>query len=256
MRNADNDAWISIGTFNQTTDSFTPEGVTSDKIEEGNSSVEVVDSGSGYVSIVVDGAEAMHIDNSGDIGFGTPTPDRRMHISSSAVGAIKVTSGSSTDAFLQLETTANEAFIGIDESTNRLKINNAGTLGGEEHLSIDTTGMIRFNSGFGSAGHAYGCRAWVNFDGTGTPSIRDDGNVSSITDNGEGRFGINFSSSMPDGNFAVMGASRGTYNGSTSLCIMADAGYALTAVRTNIIVKRGNSSSSADSEAVFVAVFR
>jgi hypothetical protein len=71
MRNADNDAWISIGTFNQTTDSFTPSGVTSDKIEEGNSSVEVVDSGTGYVIVVVDGAEAARVDSSRNLLVGT-----------------------------------------------------------------------------------------------------------------------------------------------------------------------------------------
>ena len=57
VRNADNDAWITLGTFNQSTDTFTPAGVTSDKIEEGNSKVEVVDSGTGYIVFEVDGAE-------------------------------------------------------------------------------------------------------------------------------------------------------------------------------------------------------
>ena len=32
----------------------------------------------------------------------------------------------------------------------------------------------------------YMCRAWVNFNGTGTVAIRASGNVSSITDNGTG----------------------------------------------------------------------
>jgi hypothetical protein len=31
----------------------------------------------------------------------------------------------------------------------------------------------------------YMCRAWVNFNGTGTVAIRASGNVSSITDNGQ-----------------------------------------------------------------------
>jgi hypothetical protein len=33
----------------------------------------------------------------------------------------------------------------------------------------------------------YMCRAWVNFNGTGTVAIRGSGNVSSITDNGDWR---------------------------------------------------------------------
>jgi hypothetical protein len=69
MRNADNDAWIEIGTFNQTTDSFTPSGVTSDSISEGDSSVEVVDSGTGYVAVIVDGVETARFSSGGDISF-------------------------------------------------------------------------------------------------------------------------------------------------------------------------------------------
>ena len=38
----------------------------------------------------------------------------------------------------------------------------------------------------------YACRAWVNFNGTGTVAIRASGNVSSITDNGTGDYTVNF----------------------------------------------------------------
>ena len=44
----------------------------------------------------------------------------------------------------------------------------------------------------------YACRAWVNFDGTGTVAIRASGNVSSITDNGVGDYTVNFAIAMPD----------------------------------------------------------
>ena len=39
-------------------------------------------------------------------------------------------------------------------------------------------------------------KAWVNFTGTGTVSINDDGNVSSISDLGTGRYQVNYSSSL------------------------------------------------------------
>ena len=52
----------------------------------------------------------------------------------------------------------------------------------------------------------YTAKAWVNFNGTGTVSIRADGNVSSITDTGTGRTQINFSSATPDANYATSGA--------------------------------------------------
>jgi len=50
----------------------------------------------------------------------------------------------------------------------------------------------------------YACRAWVNFDGTGTVSIRGSGNVSSITDNGTGNYEANFSNSFLDSNYSVL----------------------------------------------------
>ncbi len=49
----------------------------------------------------------------------------------------------------------------------------------------------------------YKCRAWVNFNGTGTVAIRASGNVSSITDNGTGDYTVNFTTAMSDANYAV-----------------------------------------------------
>jgi hypothetical protein len=51
----------------------------------------------------------------------------------------------------------------------------------------------------------YKCRAWVNFNGTGTVAIRASGNVSSITDNGTGDYTLNFTTAMPDANYAISG---------------------------------------------------
>ena len=46
------------------------------------------------------------------------------------------------------------------------------------------------------------CRAWVNFNGTGTVAIRASFNVSSITDNGTGNYTVNFTNALPDANYA------------------------------------------------------
>lgn len=56
-----------------------------------------------------------------------------------------------------------------------------------------------------SAGTQIGtfCRAWVNFNGTGTVAIRASFNVSSITDNGTGDYTMNFTTAMPDANYAI-----------------------------------------------------
>ena len=47
------------------------------------------------------------------------------------------------------------------------------------------------------------CKAWVNFNGTGTVAIRGSGNVSSITDNGVGNYTVNFTTAMADANYST-----------------------------------------------------
>lgn len=50
----------------------------------------------------------------------------------------------------------------------------------------------------------YPCRAWVNFNGTGTVAIRGSGNVTSITDNGVGDYTVNFTTAMSDANYSTV----------------------------------------------------
>ena len=47
------------------------------------------------------------------------------------------------------------------------------------------------------------CRAWVNFNGSGTVAIRAAFNVQSITDNTTGNYQINFATAMPHNDYAV-----------------------------------------------------
>ena len=47
------------------------------------------------------------------------------------------------------------------------------------------------------------CRAWVNFNGTGTVAINASFNVSSITDNGTGDYTVNFTNALTDANYCV-----------------------------------------------------
>jgi hypothetical protein len=64
-----------------------------------------------------------------------------------------------------------------------------------------------------SAGTEIGrmCRAFVNFNGTGTVAIRQAFNVTSITDNGVGDYTVNFTNAMPDANYSSA-LNTDTYN--------------------------------------------
>ena len=104
---------------------------------------------------------------------------------------------------------------------------------------------------------SYTCRAWVNFNGTGTVAIRASGNVSSITDAGVGNYVVNFANAMPDGNYA------------TSLAVGPDAAFGSGAAATRsffinstgltgVQVITGYQSAPAylDFPGLYVAVFR
>ena len=74
------------------------------------------------------------------------------------------------------------------------------------------------------------CRAWVNFNGTGTVAIRASFNVSSITDNGTGDYTVNFSTAMTDANYA-WAVSAGRTANSVNLSAMSQASPTTSALR-------------------------
>jgi hypothetical protein len=90
-----------------------------------------------------------------------------------------------------------------------------------EIFRAKSTGDFQFNSGYGSVATAYGCRAWVNFNGTGTVAIRASGNVSSITDNAGGDYTVNLTTAMPDTNYAFLGFARRDNDSATSTQVIS-----------------------------------
>ena len=48
--------------------------------------------------------------------------------------------------------------------------------------------------------------AWVNFNGTGTVTIRDSFNIASVADGGTGIYTLNFTRAMPNTNYAIAGS--------------------------------------------------
>jgi hypothetical protein len=87
-----------------------------------------------------------------------------------------------------------------------------------------------------SAGTQIGtfCRAWVNFNGTGTVAIRSSFNVSSITDGGVGIYTVNFTTAMPDANYSWSGlcGSPGVTNGLVLVATPLAASVPITAANT------------------------
>jgi hypothetical protein len=132
----------------------------------------------------------------------------------------------------------------------------------EAQAGTDNTKFItplRMRDGFNASGSApvYACRAWVNFNGTGTVAIRASGNVSSITDNGTGVYTVNFTTAMPDVNYCAVATGQRSTTGTAAI------GIGDTPTTSGIQFRCATSSSGnlrgvdvVDYEIVSVAVFR
>ena len=111
-----------------------------------------------------------------------------------------------------------------------------------EAMRLDSSSNLKFNSGYGSAATAYGCRAWVKFNGTGTVAIYNSANVSSITDITTGRYQANFTTAMVDANYAAVCTNANKEGG----C------YSYTTSTVNVYVGQ----SALDSDPISLAIFR
>ena len=227
------------------------------------------------IYFVTNNTRRLTIDTSGNVGIGnTPSGPFKLEVT-----------GATSTSYCNLN--ANISAPAVDAAIYRPA---DGTLGfvtnAAERMRITSAGLLQFNNGYGSVATAYGCRAWVNFQGnantnlSGTYSrtspsttltvtatahglivgniisldftsgtgldgvytvvtvadantftittvastttsgnvtilrntIRASGNVSSISDNGTGDFTINFTTAMPDANYAVAGSQGGGNN--------------------------------------------
>jgi hypothetical protein len=103
------------------------------------------------------------------------------------------------------------------------------------------------------------CRAWVNFNGTGTVAIRSSFNVSSITDNGTGDYTVNFTTAMPNINYAYNVSSSSTgvawvynpqLNNSTGGTLVAP-----TTSACRFVLLNSNATAYQDNAYINVAVY-
>jgi len=115
--------------------------------------------------------------------------------------------------------------VTVNTTNDSVHVHDGATAGGFEAMRADannaqndviTNDMLSLNANDSEIKKAinadnappiYACRAWANFDSSGSLSIRSSGNVSSITDRGEGRYRLNFITSMPDNNYVISGIS-------------------------------------------------
>ena len=98
------------------------------------------------------------------------------------------------------------------------------------------------------------CRAWVNFNGTGTVAIRGSFNVSSITDNGTGDYTVNFTTAMPDANYAPIAIVG--YTGAATTDVPRNCTGRTWSTTSFRFVNQVSGGSAVDYEYQSVAIFR
>jgi hypothetical protein len=107
-----------------------------------------------------------------------------------------------------------------------ITINGSGTITGASTLATTVVSPTLTTPNIDSAQFAtvsgtapiYPCRAWVNFNGTGTVAINASGNVSSITDNGVGDYTVNYTTALAASS-CVMTTTGGTNDSAQNDCI-------------------------------------
>jgi len=201
------------------------------------------------------GTEDVRIDANGNTGIGTASPTVRLHASDSANYVVGVES-SSAYALLGFKASGSggtmaDPNVAIGANANDLYLRAGGT----ERARIDSSGNLQFNSGYGSVATAFAARAWVNFNGTGTPSVRASGNVSSITDNGTGNFTVNFTTAMPDVDYSVSGMASDVGGTGNRGLVSLYRGVTTPAVGSFRIFSFADTTQT-DNAYIYVSVFR
>jgi len=102
-------------------------------------------------------------------------------------------------------------------------------------------------------------KVWVNFNGTGTVAIRDDFNVSSITDDSTGQYTVNFSSALSDTSYCpVFGSLQDVATASVAheMGVRTSSGTPSTFGTSALAVLiKGQDGTIYDSAFVFLTIF-
>lgn len=144
---------------------------------------------------------------------------------------------------------------------SKLNLSNSIVAGDIASSAITAT---KLNGAQTGSAPIYGCRAWVNFDGTkdttGAAStantnrqIRASGNVSGVLRNGAGDYTITFTTAMPDANYITIGAASSSAG--EGMTVNAPHSTAPTTSSVRILLKSPGISAG-DREYVSVHVLR
>ena len=122
-------------------------------------------------------------------------------------------------------------------------------------MQLDSSGNLKFNSGYGSVATAYGCRAWANFDGS-NGAVSGSGNISSVSRTGTGLYQVNFSTAMPDANYSVCTAVKPTSGQGSTNGKVANIRFDNSLSTSFFVIYTYSNGGAEDFDRVLVSVFR
>lgn len=230
------------------------------------------------VTVETGGVERLRVTSAGSVGIGTVSPAARFHTAASyaaptggidagiqgilsntaGYAGLQILSGNTSATYIHLGDTddADRGAIIYDHATDQLLFNVSAAQRARITSTGLTVGSAELATPSGSA-PLYAARAWVNFNGTGTVAIRASGNVTSITDNGTGDYTVNFTTAMPDANYACSFATqRSATNTDVYAGLYFGASQSQTASSVRIQTRTGSTSSVEDVTCAQISVFR
>jgi hypothetical protein len=120
-------------------------------------------------------------------------------------------------------------------------------------MTISGSTGVTYPDGSSQSSGQQACKAWVNFNGTGTVAIRASFNVTSITDRGTGLYTVNLTNALSDANYSVVGSAANSFSDT-------ERNRAITPVPLNssscYINAWTDTGSASDVEYAFASIFR
>jgi len=158
--------------------------------------------------------ERLRITSAGKVGINKTSPVGNLEVSdtSSNVPLIRIETSDGGNKRLDLKVESSNGVISAEQSAQELHLkstsNTTISTNGSERFRIDTSGNLKFNSGYGSVKEAYGVRAWANYDHVAA-TIRGSAQLTSVTDTSTGRGTFNWAFTFVDQYYAAVGTSGG-----------------------------------------------